>query len=101
MLHMIQKILHKDDGIQPNWLKYALSGDGLLFLDDTVYAAQTRHPMNVWLQQANQAGQTIYALSLDIQARGLELSTLMPEIRVLSDEQWVDLVVQYACVQTW
>ena len=100
MLHMIQTVTY-DDNIPPPWLLYASKDDNFLLLDDAVYAAQVTHSLHRWLQQAQTAGQMIYVLLLDIQARGLDQAKLLENIVVITDKEWIDLVAKNTCVQTW
>lgn len=96
MLHMTQKI----ENTQPAWWPYVAAGDEILLLGDAVYAIQ-KNLINDWLQQAQATGQSVYALLLDVQARGLDQHPLMSEVILLTDDQWVELVAKHSCVQTW
>lgn len=100
MLHMISTILHQNEA-QPVWLTYAAADDHLLFLNDAVYALQKNHPAHVWLKKAKATHQHLYALQLDVQARGLDCSVLMAEVILLNDDEWVELVVGSSGIQTW
>ena len=96
MLHMTQKI----ENNFPAWWVYVAPEDAVLLLGDAVYAIQ-KNPMNYWLEQARVTGQKIYALLLDVQARGLDQQQIIAEVILLTDDQWVELVTQHSCVQTW
>ena len=100
MLHMISTLLnHNED--QPAWLTYAAAGDHLLLLNDAVYAVQKNHPANVWLQQAQAENKNLYALQLDVQARGLDQAVLMEGLVLIDEDEWVKLVTSTSGVQTW
>lgn len=74
--------------------------DGLLLLEDGVFGALLSSPHSEELISLIQQGATAYALSSDVNARGIS-KKLHPAIQVIDYDGFVQLSVAYRCVQSW
>ena len=70
-------------------------GDSLLLLEDGVYMADNSNE-----ELVRQVPTRIYALDLDIEARGLA-HRVLPSIKVISYADFVQLVVEHKITKAW
>ena len=70
-------------------------GDSLLLLEDGVYMADNSNE-----ELVRQVPTRIYALDLDIEARGLA-HRVLPSIKVISYADFVQLVVEHKMTKAW
>jgi len=72
-------------------LELARAGDGVLFIEDAVYAAGDRPTaLDAALAAARSRGVTCYALQADVEARGVR-----PQCATVDYAGWVKLLEQY------
>ena len=100
MLHIIQKKI-QIIGFEPPWVQYSKEGDVLLLIGDGVYTIHQHHPASKYLVEAQSRQQTVCALILDVQARGLHQLPCISGVEYLSDQDWVDFMVKHEHVQSW
>lgn len=74
--------------------------DGILLLEDGVFAALNSSPAAAQLSAAIARGIKIYVLNGDVKARGLS-AKLAPEIQLTDYNGFVQLSIEYRCVQSW
>jgi tRNA 2-thiouridine synthesizing protein B len=74
--------------------------DGILLLEDGVFAAISSAPCAAKLQELVAGGVKVYALSNDIKARGLP-GKLAKNIIVTDYAGFVQLSIDHRCVQSW
>lgn len=70
-------------------------GDSLLLLEDGVYMADKSNK-----ERVRQVPTKIYALDIDIEARGLA-HRVLPSIKVISYADFVQLVVEHKMTKAW
>lgn len=95
-LHIINKSPYQDQCLQ-DCLRVCKSGDELLLIEDAVYAAIPGTPH---AQLLKDSGLRFYALSVDINARGLTNRDIDPAIAT-SDLEFVALTVKHSAIQSW
>lgn len=76
------------------------NSDGILLLEDGVFGAVNSSPNGVQLKAAIARGIKIYVLSSDVKARGLN-AKLTPNIQITDYNGFVQLSIEYRCVQSW
>jgi tRNA 2-thiouridine synthesizing protein B len=95
-LHIISKSPYQDRSLQ-DCLSICNEADELLLIEDAVYAAIDGSP---FASEINDAGIIYYALSADINARGLASSNT-GLAQLISDSEFVDLTVKHRAIQSW
>ena len=75
-------------------------GDGILLLEDGVLGALQSSPCMAQLTTLIAQGIKVYALSGDIKARGI-LFKINPDIHITDYNGFVQLSIEYRCVQSW
>ncbi len=95
-LHIINKSPYQDPCLQ-DCLRICQSGDELLLIEDAVYAVIPGTP---YVQRLKDSGLKFYALSADINARGLANKGIDPLIAT-SDIEFVALTVKHSAIQSW
>ena len=73
------------------------SQDGLLLLEDGVYAALTSHAYAATVK----AHKHCYAIKSDLDARGLAIDTLADNITLIDYADFVRLTTEYDLVHSW
>lgn len=81
-------------------LEVCASSDGILLLEDGVFAAIKSSPTTEQLNAAITRGIKIYVLSGDVKARGLS-AKVAPNIQITDYDGFVQLSTEYRCVQSW
>lgn len=76
------------------------SDHALLLMEGGVYQALARHPSSDAIRSAIVGGVKVYALRADVEARGLS-KRVLPEVQLISDAQWVQLVAQQELAIAW
>lgn len=76
------------------------SGDGLLLIEDGVYAALESAPCAEQLKRLAEQGIRIFALDPDICARGLD-DKLLPLVERTDYQGFVHLSALHRCIQSW
>jgi tRNA 2-thiouridine synthesizing protein B len=74
--------------------------DGILLLEDGVFGALISSPCAEELLAMIQAGLKVYALSGDVNARGLQ-EKIRTGIQLTDYNGFVQLSVEHKCVQSW
>jgi tRNA 2-thiouridine synthesizing protein B len=98
-LHLINRS-PTDSRILEHCLARAGQGDTVLLMEDAVYAAVAGAGPDMILRAA--AGRVaLYVLSPDLEARGLEPSSVMDTIRPIDYRGFVALTVAHNPIQSW
>lgn len=73
-------------------------GDALLLLASAVYGACRGSPVADSIQTSTA---TCYALIPDLEARGIAMEKVLPEITLVDFDGFVDLAVAYSRILSW
>lgn len=98
MLHTVNKSPFRTNDLQ-TCLRHL--GDGaLLLIEDAVYAAS---PGTRVAEQVEQAASRngVYVLANDLQARGVSQDQLIPGVKPVDYQGFVELVVEHGTPQAW
>jgi tRNA 2-thiouridine synthesizing protein B len=98
MLHTVNKSPFDHSAFQA-CLKFAGRGSAVLLIEDGVYAAARDTAVSKQVQDALK-DVSIYALSADVEARGMQ-NRVMDGVRLVDYGGFVDLVVEHDAVQSW
>ena len=77
-----------------------MDNDGILLLEDGVFCAILGAPCNEELQHLISRGLQVFALTVDIKARGLS-GKIQSKIQLIDYEGFVRLSIAHRCVQSW
>lgn len=89
-LFILSHAPHSDPG-QARTVDLARGGDGILLIEDGVYAAAPiEHPLSTALKAALERGATLYALKPDLDARGIAT-----DLETVDYAGFVDLVERH------
>ena len=72
----------------------------LILIEDGAYGALKASPAAKQLSILQKAGLQIYALSSDLEARGLS-DELLPELKPINMSEMVELCCQHTSTQSW
>lgn len=75
-------------------------GDNILLLEDGVFGAMSSAPCAQELSQLIKNGVTVYALTSDVNARGLQ-EKVRRDIFITDYHGFVQLSTEHRCVQSW
>ncbi len=103
ILHTVNKSPYRNPQLL-NCLARVRSGDRILLLEDGVYGLNWSEGSSAIsaMEDALALPVRFYVLWPDVLARGLQESVAMPEpFQAVSDEQFVDLVVEADTVISW
>jgi tRNA 2-thiouridine synthesizing protein B len=95
-LHIINKSPYQDQSLQ-DCLRICKTGDELLLIEDAVYAAIAN---SRYANQLHDCGLNLYALSVDLKARGLANMDI-GSVKQVSDHEFVALTVKHRAIQSW
>ena len=98
MLHTVNKSPFDHNTLE-TCLKFARQGSALLLIEDGVYAAARDTAVSKQVQEAMKSV-SIYALTPDVEARGMQ-HRVMDGVRLVDYGGFVDLVVEHNAVQSW
>ena len=98
MLHTVNKSPFEHRALE-TCLKFARQGSAVLLIEDGVYAAARDTAVSKQVQEA-QKGVSIYALTPDVEARGMQ-DRVMDGVRLVDYGGFVDLVAEHNAVQSW
>ena len=98
MLHIINQSPFNSDSLE-KCLGLIQTHDGILLIENAVVAGLSNAKFCKTISDITNTC-SIYALKSDVIARGL-LDNIMPEIKLIDYEQFVDLVVEYQPIQSW
>lgn len=96
ILHIINKSVFTHQALR-QCLKCYKDSDSLLFVGDGVYCALNSHEQAAKLSTINHC----YALVDDIDARGIDHSTLLDNIQLIDDKAFVELSISNPLSQSW
>jgi tRNA 2-thiouridine synthesizing protein B len=98
MLHTVNKSPFDHNTLE-TCLRFARQGSALLLIEDGVYAAARDTAVSKRVQEAMKKV-SIYALTPDVEARGMQ-HRVMDGVRLVDYGGFVDLVVEHNAVQSW
>jgi tRNA 2-thiouridine synthesizing protein B len=99
-LHLIHRS-PADGRALEHCLARAGQGDAVLLMEDAVYAAVAGAGPDTLLRAAADSGVAVYALIPDLEARGLEPSSVTDVIRPVDYRGFVALTVTHNPIQSW
>ncbi len=97
MLHTVNKSPFERNTLD-SCLAHAVTGSGLLLIEDGVYAAVKGSPAAQRLAERGK-GLALFVLGPDLKARGLDPANLIGGTVMVDFEGFVDLTVKYRAVQ--
>jgi tRNA 2-thiouridine synthesizing protein B len=99
MLHTVNKSPFEKSALQ-SCIEHARAGDAILLIEDGVYGAVSGTAIADIIAARN-GEVSLYALSPDLAARGLEKAKLIEGVLVVDYGGFVDLVTQHPVTQAW
>ncbi len=99
VLHTVNKSPYERDSLEA-CLRLAEKGSSVLLIEDAVYAAANDSVASEILAQAMQRV-SVYVLSPDLRARGLQQSRLLEGVKDVDYRGFVRLVTEHKGVQSW
>ena len=81
-------------------LRLARKGSAILFIEDAIYAAQQNTGVSEKVSAAI-GKHMVYALTPDLEARGIDKNNIIEGISLINYEGFVQLVTEYSGVQSW
>jgi tRNA 2-thiouridine synthesizing protein B len=79
-----------------NCIHVYTEGDAILLLENGVYACLLSQPLIEAL-----SNKKVFALSDDIEARGLDSCQISNQIEIISFKKFVELTIEHDMVQSW
>jgi len=98
LLHTVNKSPFERDAFKA-CLQHAKKGDSVLLIEDGIYAALKDTAVAAQIQQAMK-NVTVYALTPDLEARGMK-ERVLDGVKLVDYAGFVDLTVQCKAVQAW
>ncbi|HCA27955.1 MAG TPA: sulfurtransferase complex subunit TusB [Betaproteobacteria bacterium] len=98
MLHIVNKSPYERNSLD-GCLRIAKKGGAILLIEDAVYAATKGNAAEAKLKSA-MANLPVYALSADLEARGMHESVI-DGVKLVDYAGFVDLVAENPNVQSW
>ncbi|GBF28615.1 protein TusB [bacterium MnTg03] len=99
VLHIINKSPFEKNSLD-TCLRLAKKGSAILLIEDAIYAAQKNTAVADKIIAAV-ARHSVYALAPDLDARGIDESTVVDGISLVDYEGFVRLATEYHAVQSW
>jgi tRNA 2-thiouridine synthesizing protein B len=99
VLHTVNKSPYSHSTLE-SCLQVCSANDSILLLEDGVFAVIEGSPCHTEMCKLIKSGVTIYALNIDINARGLQ-KKVHPEIQLTDYNGFVELSIKHRCVQSW
>ena len=99
VLHTVSKSPFENQALA-SCLRLASSGDTVLLIEDSVYAAASGTGLSATVSAA-MASLNFCALGADLEARGVASSGVIPGVKVVDYAGFVDLVVGHKHVHAW
>ncbi len=98
MLHTVNKS-PTDKNTLESCIGHAKAGSAILLIEDGVYGAlkDTQYSGKI---EAAMKNVTIYVLSADVKARGIQ-DNIMDGIKLIGYDGFVDLTIEHDTVQSW
>lgn len=81
-------------------LRLAKKGSAILFIEDAIYAAQQNTAVSEKVSAAI-GSFMIYALTPDLEARGIDKDRIIDGVSLVNYEGFVKLATEYSSVQSW
>lgn len=81
-------------------INHCKDGDAILMIEDGVYGALDGSGMSDFVRQAAKKV-SLYVIGADADARGLEASKLLSEVKSVGYDGFVDLVTEHDRTQAW
>ena len=98
-LHTVNKSPYEKNSLE-SCMRVAADGSAILLIEDAVYAAARGTAMEARIEEAA-ARFKLYALSPDLQARGLDPERVIDGIELVDYGGFVDLAAEHDNVQAW
>ena len=98
-LHIINKSPFDRNSLD-TCLRLAKQGSAILFIEDGIYAAQKNTAVGDKVAAAT-GKHTLYALTPDLEARGISKDEIIDGISMLDYEGFVQLTTEHSGVQSW
>ncbi len=98
-LHTINKSPYTNSALA-SCAKICAASDAILLLEDGVLGAVKSSPQAEALKQLIQRGTRVFAISVDIKARGLS-ERLLESIELIDYDDFVQLTIEHRCIQSW
>ncbi|WP_043316095.1 sulfurtransferase complex subunit TusB [Microbulbifer sp. HZ11] len=89
-LHIVNQSPHAGSALR-DCLNAFAEGDALLLIEDGVYAAQEKAPLEL-------PENDVFVLSADAEARGIAIA---PDLTAIDDLRWVTLCVEHTPIVSW
>ena len=99
VLHIINKSPFERNSLD-TCLRLAKKGAAILLIEDAVYAAQKNTAVADKIDEAV-IKYTVYALEPDLDARGVDKSTIIDGISLVDYDGFVQLATEYSGTQSW
>lgn len=99
ILHTVNKSPFTNNVLK-TCLEICSESDSILFLEDGVYGTMPNAPLNDLLLAHVNRGTNVFALSNDVQARGLS-QKISDFIQLVDYEGLVKLATHHRCIQSW
>lgn len=99
MLHTVNKSPFEKNSLQ-TCFRLARRGSDVLLIEDAVYAALAGTRFESSLREALKR-YAIFVLRADIEARGIDLASLIPGVETVDYPGFVDLALRNDRVQSW
>lgn len=99
MLHILRHSPHSESRFG-SCLRAINSGQSLLLIEEAVYGLLPGTSARNALEYLP-ASVSLYALEMDLQARGLALDDLPPRVTIINHPMLVELCVQHSKVISW
>lgn len=98
-LHTINKSPYSNNSLS-SCMKICSASDAILLLEDGVFGALKSAPEAESLQQLILFGTKIFAIDVDVKARGLT-GKLIGAIELIDYNSFVQLSIEHRCIQSW
>jgi len=99
VLHIINKSPFEKNSLD-TCLRLAKKGSAVLLIEDAIYAAQKNTAVADKIDAAV-IKHTVYALEPDLDARGVDKSTIIDGISLVDYDGFVQLATEYSGTQSW
>lgn len=99
ILHTVNKSPFERNALE-SCLKFAADGAAVLLFEDGVYGALRDTAVSDRIAQAVDT-LNIYVLGPDVQARGFAEERIIPGVKIVDYEGFVDLTTEHEKVQAW
>lgn len=98
-LHTINRSPYMNNALA-SCLKVCATSDAILLLEDGVLGASKSSPHAKSIVEILTAGTRIFAINVDVKARGLS-EQLIESVELIDYDSFVQLTIEHRCVQSW